>query len=393
MILGLDILLAPSKMTEVNASYFKNNELIYPDGGVLSAEKYATYDQGWFIAFLNLVETVMRVLWYNNGIFPTTAPPTIQLNGAVANTVNIAILGDWGTGDGTAQNIINAATALKPDYIVHVGDVYYAGTPLPNRPGASNYFETGEEAANLLALWPASYAGRSFTLNSNHEMYSGANGYFYDALAAGSGGAGSPFSTQKGSSCFALQYGGWTILGLDSAFMASSTDAFMTGSIGGRNGTQGQWIQRLNLNPANTIVLTHHNGFEPDCSALSPLWAEIHGALRGDPFAWYWGHVHNGIVYNSPITIPAVPNQPGLTTKTFTRCLGHSALPYGRASSLNGKPVAWCAGDAQPAPSKELFNGFAMLTLTVNSANQLNGITERFYDLSTSKAVWTKKIL
>jgi hypothetical protein len=103
--------------------------------------------------------------------------------------------------------------------------------------------------------------------------------------------------------------------------------------------------------------------------------------------------VHNGIVYNTPITIPAVPNQPGLTTNTFTRCLGHSALPYGSASSLKGKPVAWCASDAQPAPSKELYNGFAMLTLTVNSAGQLNGITESFYDLSKNTAVWTKKLL
>lgn len=391
LIIFLDEFLASSIMTDENAAFFKTNELIYPDGSVLSTKKYATYDQGWFFAFLNLVESVMHNLWYNGGVFPAIKPPTIPLTGAAANSVSIAILGDWGTGDATAQAVMAAVTSLKPDYIVHVGDVYYAGTPQATSPNGSYYFATGEEIANLIAVWPASYAGRSFTLNSNHEMYSGANGYFYDGLNVVNGGAGSFFSAQKGSSCFALKYGGWTILGLDTAFMSSSVDAFMTGSIGGRNGTQGQWIQSLGLNPATTIVLTHHNGFAPDCSSASPLWAEIHGALRGDPYAWYWGHVHNGIVYNSPVTIPSIPTQPGFTTNTFTRCLGHAALPYGPAV-LNDKTVAWCAGSSQPPPSKQLFNGFALLTLTVNSSNQLTGITESFYDLSMNKAVWTKKI-
>lgn len=392
LILGLYELLPATNMTDANAAFFKNNELIYTDGGVLSTKKYATYDQGWFFAFLNLIESVMRNLWYNGGVFPTTKPPRIPLAGAVPNTVSIAILGDWGTGDATARAVMAAVTSLKPDYIVHVGDVYYAGTPNVSSPNSSHYFALGEETINLLDVWPSSYAGRSFTLNSNHEMYSGANGYFFEALRAQVNGKGSFFSAQEGSSCFTLQYGGWTILGLDTAFMSSCIDAFMTGSIGGSAGTQGQWIQSMGLNPATTIVLTHHNGFAPDCSSASPLWAEIRSALKGDPFAWYWGHVHNGIVYNAPITIPSIPKQPGLTTNTLTRCLGHAALPYGIAA-LNKNTVAWNETNAQPAPSKELYNGFAVLTLTTDGARQLNGITESFYDLSTNKPVWTKKLL
>ncbi|MBO9563358.1 MAG: metallophosphoesterase [Niastella sp.] len=393
LVVGLDELLVTSKMTDENAAYFTNNELIYTDGSVLSTKTYATYDQGWLFAFLNLIESVTRGLWYNGGVFPATKPPRVPLKGAIANTVSIAILGDWGTGDATAKAVMSAVTALKPDYIVHVGDVYYAGTPLATSPNSAHYFAAGEETGNLLNLWPSSYAGRSFTLNSNHEMYSGANGYFYEALKAQVYGAGSFFSAQEGSSCFTLQYGGWTILGLDTAFMSSCIDAFMTGSIGGSAGTQGQWIQSLGLDPAKTIVLTHHNGFAPDCSAASPLWAEIRGALKGDPFAWYWGHVHNGIVYNAPITIPSIPKQPGLTTNTLTRCLGHAALPYGLAT-LNQQLVAWNETNAQPAPSKELYNGFAILTLSVNSQNQVSGITENWYDLSPAKQpVWTKKLL
>lgn len=385
----VDFLLAPSQMTLPNYGFFTSNkELIYTDGSVLGTRKWATYDQGWFIAFINLLESVVRVLWYSGEYLPTTTPQIIPLKGAVPGKVNIAIIGDWGTGDTVSKSIINQVTALKPDYIVHVGDVYYAGTPLASDPNGQYYFDPGEEQNNLLVQWPPAYTGRSFTLNSNHEMYSGANGLFYRALAAKANppGNGSPFSAQKGASCFALQYAGWTILGLDSAYMASISNAFMNGSIGGAAGFQGQWMQKLGLAPGKTIVLTHHNGFADDCTSVSPLWAEINAALKGDPYAWYWGHVHNGIVYNSPISIP------GFSTKTFARCLGHASLPYGPASSLNGKPIAYKANNLQPPPSKQLYNGFAMITLQ-SANNVLTGITENFYDLSKVKQpVWTKKI-
>jgi len=52
------------------------------------------------------------------------------------------------------------------DYIVHLGDVYYAGTELAPPPG--------EEMQHFLQMWPAMPPGRSFTLNSNREMYGGA---------------------------------------------------------------------------------------------------------------------------------------------------------------------------------------------------------------------------
>jgi len=403
IVAALDYILADSLMTTENYNFFKtqNGELIYEDGTVLSMEPFANFDQNWFIAFLNLAETAIHNLWYNNGVYPTTPPPApIQLSGATAGTVNIAIIGDWGSGDATAQSLMNQVVSLNPDYIAHVGDVYYAGSPQPTNPNSSSYFYPNEELQNLNDLWPAAYNGKSFTLNSNHEMYSGGNGLFYDALGVLNtpAGSGTPFSAQQGSSCFALQFGGWTILGLDSAFMSSITSALMTGSIGGATGTQGQWIQSLKLNPATTIVLTHHNGFADDTCSGSPLWAEIRGALGGDPYAWYWGHVHNGIVYDTPITIPATPSTllqpaiPSYTTSTYARCLGHAALPYGLGTSLAGQTgrIAWYANTPQPAPSKQLYNGFAVLTLSDNNG-QLT-ITENFYDLGGTAPTWTKQI-
>ncbi|NML20859.1 hypothetical protein HHL16_08235 [Pseudoflavitalea sp. G-6-1-2] len=393
LLLVLDEYLPRSNITSINAEFFNHKELIYTDGTVLSTEKWCVFDQGWFTAFLNLLETLFRKLWYSGNDFPATKPPVIPLSNhtASSNNISIAIIGDCGTGDATMQAIINNVLHQQPDYIVHVGDVYYAGTPKSDTVNGQYYFGPGEEANNLLNLWPSNYAGRSFTLNSNHEMYSGANGYFYDALDAANKGASSYFNAQKGSSCFALTCGDWTILGLDTAYMATSIDAFMTGSIGGSEGTQGRWIKSLAPDPSKTIVLTHHNGFAADCSALSTLWSEISGALDGDPYAWYWGHVHNGIVYDAPISIPAGNSQQAFTTNTFARCLGHAAMPYGLSPALRNKPITWNQTNQQPSPSLQLYNGFALIRITQNG-KQISSIEESYYDLSSVDAIYSKTI-
>ena len=399
IIVALDLLLPNTQMTAVNYNFFSANELIYTDGMVLSTTvKYASFDQGWGIAFFNLIQTVLYDLWYSGDNFPpTTNSPVITLKGAAPNKVNIAILGDWGTGQPAARAVMNQLTAipgLTPDYIIHVGDVYYSGSPLATDKTGSHYFSPGEENNNLLELWPSAYSGRSFTLNSNHEMYCGANGFYYDALGWSGGPPFSktPFKSQKGSGCFALQYGGWTLLGLDSAYMSSITNAFMNGSIGGANGVQGKWIQQLGLDRKKTIVLTHHNGISAASSAIMPLWTEIKGALNGDPYAWYWGHVHNAIVYSYPVTILPDAKLPVITLNTYARCLGHAAIPYGPSSALDHRPIAWREASLQPPPSKQLYNGFAILTLTLDGNGQVATITENFFDPKKMTPVWTKEI-
>jgi hypothetical protein len=379
--------LPDSQMTSVNYTYLCVNELIYVDGSVLSTETWATFDQGWFAAFVNLLETLVRNTWYNNGVFPLPAPPKpVVLSGAIANTVNIAIVGDWGTGDAASSAVMQQIVGLnpKPDYIIHLGDVYYGGTPAPSDPSSAHYYSLNEEPTNLVNAWPKAYAGKSFTLNSNHEMYSGANGLFYDALIPASG----PFSAQGGLSCFILQYAGWTILGLDSAYNGSSVDAFMSGNLGN---SQVAWIKSLNLDAAKTIVLTHHTGFAYDCCSVFGLWGQLNAALGGnDPYAWYWGHAHNGIVYNKPVTI-TVPGRPSFKTNTYARCAGHGALPYGVATTLpNNSNVLWQANSPIPS-SKQIYNGFVLLSLQ-SSNNQVTRISEGYFDPSSEQPKWKSNI-
>ena len=377
--------LPDSQMTAENYNYLCTHQLIYVDGSVLSTETWATFDQGWFTAFVNLLETLLHRSWYNGDNFPLSPlPKPIALSGAIPDTVNIAIVGDWGTGDDASAAVMQQIVGLdpKPDYIIHLGDVYYGGTPTQG----AHYFSLGEESANLVNVWPPGYAGKSFTLNSNHEMYSGANGLFNDALLS----PNSPFSAQGRLSCFVLQFGGWTILGLDSAYNGTSMDAFMSGYLGNAQMT---WINGLKLDPTKTIVLTHHTGFAYDCSSVFSLWAEVNAALGGkDPFAWYWGHAHNGIVYDNPVTI-SVPGRPDFKTNTYARCTGHGALPYGVASALDCNPnVLWQAKTPMPPPATQIYNGFVLLTLQ-SSGGQVSSISERFFDPSSAQPQWNLNLL
>jgi hypothetical protein len=156
----------------------------------------------------------------------------------------------------------------------------------------------------------------------------------------------------------------------------------------GLGGPQATWIQSLKLNPAKTIVLTHHTGFAYDASGKYGLWAQVNALLKGDPYAWYWGHAHNGIVYTKPVKITG--SSP-LQTNTYARCCGHGALPYGSSSALvNNSNVKWQAATPIPGPT-QVYNGFAMLTLQ-SSNNVVTGISEGFYDYSSPAAKWSMKI-
>ncbi|WP_126243344.1 metallophosphoesterase family protein [Chitinophaga rhizosphaerae] len=372
--------LPDSLLTTVNYNWIVSHVLVYDDGSIISGGKYETYDQGWFAAFLNMVITDLEDAWFG---FRSGSPNPIPLKPrAGSNEVLIALVGDWGTGDNTAAAVMNQLVGQVPRYIVHVGDVYYSGTPATGSM-AGTYFHPGEEKNNLVAVWPKTNdpSNYSFTLNSNHEMYTGANGLYGDALTSTT-----PFHAQQGLTYFALGLGGWTILGLDSAYFGTSTDAFMSGYIGGDifNRDQINWISGLNLDPSKTIVLTHHTGFEWDGSGFMALWDQVSGALGGDPYAWYWGHVHNGIVYNSPVTMNGTNGLPQ-TTKTFARCLGHGALPYGEATVLNGNPaVKWMEKGPGLLP-----NGFGTLRFRLNGNGMVDSIQEQFYHIGSSAPVYS----
>ena len=51
---------------------------------------------------------------------------TIELK----SDARVALVGDWGTGARPAVEILKQIAAAEPDLLVHLGDIYYSGTPL-----------------------------------------------------------------------------------------------------------------------------------------------------------------------------------------------------------------------------------------------------------------------
>jgi calcineurin-like phosphoesterase family protein len=48
---------------------------------------------------------------------------------AINSKAKIAIMGDWGTGAQPAISVLKQIAAAKPDIVIHLGDIYYSGTP------------------------------------------------------------------------------------------------------------------------------------------------------------------------------------------------------------------------------------------------------------------------
>lgn len=343
------------------------------DGGIFGDGTYELLDPAGLSIF---AEYIWHYFFDRFASF-TVKNVVVPAVGASAQDIKIALIGDWGTGPytpaGPAADVMRQVRTLNPDYIIHLGDIYYSGTAT-------------EEQDNLLTGW-AGVSGKSFTLNSNHEMYDGGFGYFQAALT------NSIFSAQQDTSYFALQYsdaahgGPWTILALDSAYWSTSA-MVMAGSISdpaspraGAN-AQSDFIAHLGVPPAKVIVLTHHNPISYDGTAAvqdgaaNDLLLQVQSKL-GQPAAWYWGHVHNGVVYSRPSVAGGL---------TRCRCLGHGAIPFGPARGLaaaenptppQSRTVEWYANVPNPDPLTvpRVLNGFVLLTITMTGA-----VTDVFYD-------------
>ena len=300
--------------------------------------------------------------------------------------VRIAIIGDWGTGkyrlngladkDGPACAMMNTLKKLStpPDYLIHLGDTYYSGTG-PNRS------PVGEEAHHLidvLGMYPTlAKAGQCFTLNSNHEMYGGAYGYYSPALSH------PLFSSQKGCSYFALEFENWIIAGIDSAYFDPSS-LYMAGGLGDKaKNPQYKFLRQIKAGGKKVIMLSHHTGLSTDGRNPSKhLWNDVTSVITPD--YWYWGHTHLGAVYSSHAYSGGMK----------TRCIGHSSMPFAIPPGMEKcrQNVAWYSDSpldststlqVLPYSRPRAKNGFAMLTL------KKGGITEQVYELGNTKPVWS----
>lgn len=218
-------------------------------------------------------------------VHPWIAPPTIPQT--IADDARVALFSDWGTGLYGAPEICKSIAKLdRCDVVLHLGDTYYSGA--------------NDEITNrLVGDWPTrggSTINRS--LNGNHEMYSGGQGYFA-ALAA---------FFQQPASCFALQNSSWILVCLDTAYKDFDLDS-----------AQVAWLKSIvdAAGGRKLLLFSHHQPFsqlDAQGPTIQTALADILSKQR--VHAWFWGHEHRLVLY-----------EPHSTWGFKGRCIGNGGFP------------------------------------------------------------------
>ena len=186
--------------------------------------------------------------WRKLGDFVLTAP---------AASLRIGLLSDWATDTDEARRVAALLARQRPDIVIHLGDIYYAGTP--------------EEcdAHFLMPLRAAMPDTPAFTLCGNHDVYSGGQGYY--GLLDRIGQPASYF-------CLRALDLSWQTLAADTGL--NDRDPFdVDSALTGIDPGEEQWhLDKVGGFPGRTILLTHHQPY----SAFAEI-ARCHATIRSTP--------------------------------------------------------------------------------------------------------------
>lgn len=281
----------------------------------------------------------------------------------------IGIIGDWGTGDEVAINVLKQLAALKPDILIHLGDVYFAGTQ-------------SEAQKNFLDICNTIMPGvPRYSLCGNHDMYSGGKGYYWllDQI-------------EQRASYFSLQNDDWIFQCMDTGFHDNNpfnVSTNMTYLYNANGWSEADWhLNKIKQAGSRKVVLfSHHQLFSPFGSvgsindatyAYNPNLHQVFGAVLPKVEWWFWGHEH---------TLGVFPPYMGLNRG---RCVGASAVPvyqdqqsYATASGLttfDGQDMPAWVLDCELGTSNNMYNNcFAFMTLARASA------TVEYYEVQPLK--------
>jgi Calcineurin-like phosphoesterase len=243
--------------------------------------------------------------------------PTVKL----ADRVRLVVVGDWGTGVPRAQRVAEQMDAVLDQgrragleqHVIHLGDVYYSGWAKEYEQRFLGYWPVDPADADAIASW---------SLNGNHDMYSGGGGYFDTMLAD------PRFERQQRSSWFSLENDGWRILGLDTAYDDHDL-----------RDPQPEWVAGRADGSKRVLLLSHHQLFSTDLEKGGPKLkqklAPVLGA--GRVTSWFWGHEHRCVVYERQHEGVGLPS-----------CLGHGGVPIYASHD---------EGDLPPSPATYEYYG------------------------------------
>lgn len=222
------------------------------------------------------------------------------------NQMKIVIISDWATGTPSAINLAKEIGKLNPDYVIHLGDVYYAGTKEEYDAHFIQPLQTHVPSAQIRFI------------PGNHDYYSGSRGVQHGLSAIGQNAT--YFSLYNDYIQIEAGDTGYADSNAFSAFVPDYKNIAMPEA-------ESFWhTHRLNVakeNHRKIIMLTHHplfshnhetTGFTPD-KKTCPLNLELFRQLKpfiNDIQLWLWGHIHWFDVYE-PYTHEGLTLQRGRT--------------------------------------------------------------------------------
>lgn len=239
---------------------------------------------------------------------PETAGPGVI---EIAPDARVALLSDWGTGRRTAAAVLQDLARRQPDIVVHLGDIYYAGTAAE----CEDNFRRPMDAA----LDRARRHAPVYTLSGNHDMYSGGEGY-YGLIGRLNDG---PWRQRASFFCLRSSDRQWQFVAMDTGLHAY--DPFEQHPLTSLEPAEEDWAAaRIAEFPGRTILLSHHPLFSaaarigpggPDPWNPHLLASFQRFAAAGRIAAWFWGHEHTMALY-----APFAGLERG-------RCIGCGAIP------------------------------------------------------------------
>jgi len=189
------------------------------------------------------------------------------------DTLRIAVVGDAGYRGVAQANVIHEIKerhrSAPFDFIIHLGDVYFAGS--------------GSEMLHNF-LGPFMGVGpRVITLLGNHDLYFGADGYA-EALNV----------LQQPGRYFVIENEHWRIACLDTALAAER----LLRNEGFLDPGQLTWLDNLISKDDKPLVLMSHHYIVSAWGSVSEALNQQLSTRLKSVFAWYWGHEHSCASYD-----------------------------------------------------------------------------------------------
>lgn len=216
--------------------------------------------------------------------------------------ITIALFSDFGTGEYQSRYTATEIAKDKPLYAIHLGDVYYVGEPQ----------EFEEHLVRPLA--GVRKASRFFTLNANHEMYSGGFAYF-DFLDSN---RAFPAQEQEGS-YFSLWSERYQIIGIDTAHDYKHNGELRDRSV--HTWLREKLAQGKNATPPRTnILLSQNEPFGLGEKRPESLFGQVMDTATRDGTSmidfWFWGDEHYCALFQRTAQVPFIGS-----------CIGNAGHP------------------------------------------------------------------